>query len=714
MNSDDSFRIRPAGRHLLTIGEDLIKDKPAALVELVKNAYDADSPDIHIIFTGREESTSLAIEIIDHGHGMTRDDVVGKWLVPSTDSKMKNKKSPAGRTMQGKKGIGRYAAGVLGDSLLLETTDESGSKTSVLLNWEDFRVADYLDSVPVTVHTEQTTEHSGTTLLIEGGPQEYDYWSEQKLGDMIADLRKLIPPDHSEVNENSFEIFVHYRDYPRGFKGETIEKIEPYPILEAFDYQIEGIVNADGTQNLTYRSQKRGQESEEPIENPVSINGSSGCGSVRFDIRVFDRELEALDETLKRGPLGTLGESLSRQDVRVLLNQLCGIGVYRSGFRIRPLGDPENDWLRLNARRVQNPSMRIGVNQVVGYIHVESEDLSGLEEKSARDGLKENAHYDALKELALRTIQQLEERRFRARRKMSKDPSAPTVGANLDGLKDYSDLRKSIADVLADQSVPSSSAKLVDKIIKKEEERKSAYAKRVADIVDAYRGQATLGKVMEIVLHEGRRPLNYFKNQVPNLLHYLSKVENDALLTGKDKETIERILRGLTENADMFADLFSRIEPLSTRKRSAASPIKLANEISKAIDVFEPELKKRDIKVELLVDDSLEIVGWGIDVYTIFVNLLDNSIYWLGGGEKRNIRIESDSRDGVIIDYYDSGPGIADKLLEDMVVFEPGYSAKGGTGLGLAIAGEAAAKIGFKLEALSNKKGAHFRLGQLS
>ena len=37
--------IRPAGRHVLTIGEELIQDEYAAIVELVKNCYDADSPD---------------------------------------------------------------------------------------------------------------------------------------------------------------------------------------------------------------------------------------------------------------------------------------------------------------------------------------------------------------------------------------------------------------------------------------------------------------------------------------------------------------------------------------------------------------------------------------------------------------------------------------------------------------------------------------------
>lgn len=45
------FKIRPAGRHILTIGRDLIQDNYAAILELVKNAYDADSPDVRIEIT---------------------------------------------------------------------------------------------------------------------------------------------------------------------------------------------------------------------------------------------------------------------------------------------------------------------------------------------------------------------------------------------------------------------------------------------------------------------------------------------------------------------------------------------------------------------------------------------------------------------------------------------------------------------------------------
>ena len=108
--SSGVYKIRPAGRHLLTIGRDLIQDNYAAIIELVKNAYDADSPDVEISFQARNDLKGYIIEIKDHGHGMPLDTIINKWLVPSTGDKLNRKISPRGRIMQGRKGIGRYAA----------------------------------------------------------------------------------------------------------------------------------------------------------------------------------------------------------------------------------------------------------------------------------------------------------------------------------------------------------------------------------------------------------------------------------------------------------------------------------------------------------------------------------------------------------------------------------------------------------------------------
>ncbi len=101
-------------------------------------------------------------------------------------------------------------------------------------------------------------------------------------------------------------------------------------------------------------------------------------------------------------------------------------------------------------------------------------------------------------------------------------------------------------------------------------------------------------------------------------------------------------------------------------------------------------------------------------MYTIFTNLIDNSIYWIDEKEceMREILIQCATvEDTWQIDYYDSGPGIDPALLESGVIFEPEFTTKpNGTGLGLAIAGEAAQRNKLEIIALQNDKGAHFRL----
>ena len=107
-------------------------------------------------------------------------------------------------------------------------------------------------------------------------------------------------------------------------------------------------------------------------------------------------------------------------------------------------------------------------------------------------------------------------------------------------------------------------------------------------------------------------------------------------------------------------------------------------------------------------------MGWKQDIYTIMVNLLDNSLFWIVEKEcdERRINIVvSNSGAGFTLNYTDSGPGINDELLASGVIFDPEFTTKPhGTGLGLSIAGEAATRNGLTLTAVQRDNGAHFIL----
>ena len=99
-------------------------------------------------------------------------------------------------------------------------------------------------------------------------------------------------------------------------------------------------------------------------------------GEVKFDLKVYDRENRDLLNLLGRGNKYYNLNYTGINEIKNILNDLSGVGVYRNGFRIRPLGDPGYDWLKLDQKRVQNPAMKIGLNQIIGLIEIESEEQS--------------------------------------------------------------------------------------------------------------------------------------------------------------------------------------------------------------------------------------------------------------------------------------------------------------------------------------------------
>ncbi len=731
MAESGSHKIRPAGRHLLTIGRELIQDHFAALVELAKNAYDADSPDVLITFKLSSDKKLFSVVVEDHGHGMSRDTVINRWMVPSTDDKLKRKESPGRkindvlvkRVMQGRKGIGRYAASVLGNDLLLETVHSNGEKTTVFVVWADFEKATYLDDVEVLVETSKSKAPIGTKLTITCDVEVLTIWKHKKkksapsqLDILKKELKKLISPVSASIDElknnDSFTIRLIYDGIFDGQDGVSEEVIEPFPVLEYFDYKISGLVNADGTGTLSFANQKARNTVDERMEYKFK-NSATGCGAVYFDIRVFDREKEAIVSLIERGLKDDAGNYLGILEAKNLLNEFNGVGVYREGFRIRPLGDPDFDWLQLNIRRVQMPTLRIGSNQVVGHILIQSEEESGLIEKSARDGLRENSAFEKLKELSREIIGLLESRRFEYRFKAGLSRAGTKVDKELERLFSFEKMKQSIRDKLIKNGIDGKVADEITQIITAEEEDKNRIADDIRQTVAVYQGQATLGKIINVVLHEGRRPLNYFKNQIPNLntLYNAFQKKQDAAILTK----IFPITEGFGTNADVFVKLFSRLDPLAAGKRGAKKELPLRSTIEAVFSVFQKEIVKSNIIIDVIGPDKFSYLCWQQDIYAIFTNLIDNSIYWMtekNSPEKQiTIDVVVSNTELQYIDYRDTGPGIESGHIESEVIFEPHFSTKSdGTGIGLAIAGEAASRNGLELKAFKSDVGAYFRL----
>jgi hypothetical protein len=123
----EKLRFRPRARIIRTIGDQLISGPEAAVIELVKNSYDADATTVTLKFFPPLQPGRGRITIQDDGHGMTLSDIQDKWMEPATTSKVGSRRSPGkGRVMMGYKGIGRFAAAKLGGRMALNSTTDRG------------------------------------------------------------------------------------------------------------------------------------------------------------------------------------------------------------------------------------------------------------------------------------------------------------------------------------------------------------------------------------------------------------------------------------------------------------------------------------------------------------------------------------------------------------------------------------------------------------
>jgi len=744
MSEKGTYHIRPAARHILTIGRDLIKDSYAALVELVKNSYDADATNVAITFSTFETNDSgkkekhLNIKVEDNGHGMDFETVTTKWLVPSTDDKLVRKYSPKNRLMQGRKGIGRYAAAILGDEMLMETVKDN-KKTSMLVNWKNFEEEKYLEDVELLVETIETSESSGTTVEVTGNSERIAEWTQDEIELLLKELRKLLSPF---AEDDSFGIKVIFEDF-------CVEKydnreiiIEPFPIIGLFDYRLSGTIlrkRIDDVENnfpvsksklvhvkknksfddyiiiadLTYENKSAKGIPSERIVEIIDVEDELYTGKVEFDFRVFDRDREAIENLIERGLKSHETDSyLGKREAVHLLDEICGVGIYRGGFRIRPHGDPGYDWLELDKQRVQDPSHKIGSNQIAGFITIEQEEISHLEEKSARDGLKENKYYEAFRECIKACLSIVEQKRYAFRVKTGRGRKHVKIEKELQRVFDLGKLDNKIRRSLKRLQTPKKEIERISEIINKESYQKTKLVERLRETVALYQGQVTLGKIIMVVMHEGRKPLSFFKNQIPlmeeHIEHLQKRYDKDYFILVLDN------LEGIKSQEDLLVHLFDKLDPLAVRKRAKKQNFRLHKVLEDVRKLFENELSNKSIQFNIKCCDSITLEGLKHDFYVVLTNLVENSIYWLSSRNSVRNKVEilafNDNGD-LIIDYKDNGPGISKEYIKNQLIFEPGFSTKpSGTGLGLAIAGEALQRNNGKIKAIYSDKGAYFRI----
>ncbi|HWH86817.1 MAG TPA: sensor histidine kinase [Pseudomonas sp.] len=697
-------KLRPRARIVRTIGDQLISGPEAALIELVKNAYDADSPYVKIKITPPEngdwESGSSSITVSDAGHGMSANDLLEKWLEPATNDKVTRKTSPTkNRRMLGAKGVGRFATARLGNKLELESTtatSESNFETSLMkVDWQHFEQAKYLDEVDIEINTIAPADKPGVTLRIS---DLKDTWSERKLVNLIKELRRLASPLSSQ--ESDFKIHLDISKFEKNahkFNGldllinpfdenpstEAEQVIRPLSIENLFHYMLEGEFGSDGAFTGTFLND-RGDKVKHTLHLPASklFPEEDNCGPVKVRLNIYDRESDAIQSLFQGLGFGALG----RVESRKLLNENIGVGIYRDGFRIRPYGDAETDWLELERMRVQNPSKKLGLNQLAGIVTIDDERISGLIERSSREGLEHNGSFARLKRQIAELLSHVESIRqdFRERAGLSRKPSGSTSDVH------HTSTMEATAKAIAE--LPTIYRDKVEKAFIRETTALKTAIEDLETYQQALISHSSLGLVITQVLHDGRRYLSDISTRSEEIVNDSPRLLEESDFGNYIRTNLPENAKNILSSAGGLSSLFRSLNPVSGKKRGAPNKQDIVGTINRCLKLFAKDFKTEKINVDFdPPNKNIYFLGHDGDLMAALLNLLDNATHWLSTSpsDNRNITIQTREQEKYHqIIVSNNGPIIDERYIPKL--FNAGFSLKPeGSGIGLAIAREA-------------------------
>ncbi|HHH1657446.1 TPA: ATP-binding protein [Yersinia enterocolitica] len=705
-------KLKPRARLIRTIGDKLISGPEAAIIELVKNAYDADSPSVLIKIVPPSGRTHGKVIVTDTGHGMTYDNLINDWLEPATDSKLKRNKSLSGkRTVLGAKGVGRFASASIGKKLKLTSIAslEGIYQVNILnLDWRIFEQEKYLEDIDIDIISHTITGNIFTGVEIEISDLS-TIWDEIKLTNLIKELRRLAIQNRTS---DGFRISLDLSEYnekleiPYNINGSTLlrkhnQNIEsysssapddkdlssiiiPYNINEKSDYHLNGKFDKDGNFEGHFNI-VRGDNTPKniTITAPLYSPGETSCGPLDIDIKIYDLEKESVEALFKR--MGLDFSIFGLRNARKLINDGTGIAIYRSGFRVRPYGEPDHDWLKLEKRRVQDPSRKIGHAQVAGSINISNENESNLIERSSREGLETNGSYSRMVKLIEGLFLQIEPKRqdYRERAGISRK-AKPSMGkareiANLDSIS---------------KAVQALSPEKRNPILLKIEKESQALTQALDEIEEYQKlleSRAALGLVVGQVIHDGRTYLE------PIISSARSIIDHAPYILDKDQrgELVRKYYptygQAIQTGAFGLTTLFKSLDPISGRKRGKPIVFDIYKVITDTLNLLSEKLIENDIEVISYVTEKENAYGYVGDLQAALMNIIDNAIYWLSSVkiEVREIVISCEIANNMNhLSVSNNGPLINDHNRKN--IFDAGVSHKqDGHGLGLSIAREA-------------------------
>lgn len=705
MSSPKNLKIRPYARLLTMLGEQLIKNERIALIELIKNSYDADADWVKVTFQNFGNNFKIQpdskIIIEDNGHGMSQALIENHWLNPATPEKKRRKKekdtTSKGRVIQGEKGIGRFAILKLGRKIDIFTkTAKDKQEHYVSYDFsrydDDFLSEDevekdlYIDDLRVSLvnRSPERIVSSDITLgskkkkrLNHGTIIEISNlkgsWTGNKVEAVYRDLTKL-ESIFRKKEKIGFEVSIYKDHEHQKFQENYIEKLDVLLNDQAVIKVEDGYFNAG---EMVYSFTQDGMQRKISLTDPLipttkNIRDKYGdgwstltqrpleCGSFDFGFYIFDFSSNAPSKF-----------KLDRTDKEIL--KAHRIYLYRDNIRVYPYGEPDDDWLQIDVYRgTISAGHFLSNDQVVGFVNISQKDNPNLKDKTNREGLIDegNATEDFITVLQafLMFIRQKPYARYRKDIENKKDQDIFNSGQVQ---KKFDELKVVVGD----------NRKALRILTKAESDYKAErrYLTRRAETTEDLAG---VGLSVETASHDIMGIMGKVFTNLDGLIHDL--MSTDEI----DEEELLKELQSIRGGMSFIEAQLKDIQLLFKSSKQRRKSIRVKEIVEKVERIYRRLLKKESVQLFVNTTGS-PLVAKTTDavLLQLLLNLFDNSVYWLQQTSQTDKKIEVllDGDMGRMI-FSDNGPGI-DKD-DAPYIFEPFYSGKGdeGRGLGLYIA----------------------------
>lgn len=392
----DKLKFKVSAELKNILGKDLITSPFIAILELVKNSYDAHAT--RVILTFDEGKLIIA----DNGKGMSLDDLINKWLFIAYSAKRDGTedvsyRSKMKRHYAGAKGIGRMSCDRLSRHLKLVTRSVDSPTTEVLdIDWSlfDNQTQTEFDAVEIPHESINTIpdfpfeSHSGTILEFSG---LYDTWGAPEIRSLKKSLEKMINP-FSGSDDFQIEIIV-----PSEVENDRIlaqSVAEKRLNLDLFSDSKKGsvtdeerkIVNGVIKNSIADVLKLKTTQIESRLENGMIYTTLSDRGVEMYRLKEVSPYDKLHDVSIGLFYLNRAAKYSFSMSMGVTPVKYGNVFLFRNGFRIWPYGELGDDSWGLNSRAVQGYNRFLGSRDLFGRVDVETDDPDTIKEVSSRDG----------------------------------------------------------------------------------------------------------------------------------------------------------------------------------------------------------------------------------------------------------------------------------------------------------------------------------------